>query len=81
VAEPIPLLTDGTPGGGPTLVLAHGAGATMDSPFMEQIASALAARGLVIGGKSMGGRITSISGRSAYQSTWSARKPRSLPTA
>jgi predicted alpha/beta-hydrolase family hydrolase len=29
-------------------VLAHGAGATMDSPFMEQIASALAERGLYV---------------------------------
>jgi predicted alpha/beta-hydrolase family hydrolase len=48
MAEPVPLLTDGAPGGGPTLVLAHGAGAAMDSPFMEQIASALADRGLYV---------------------------------
>ena len=43
---PIPLLKDGSPGSGPTLVLAHGAGAPMDSPFMNRIASALAAAGL-----------------------------------
>jgi predicted alpha/beta-hydrolase family hydrolase len=101
----IPLLEDGSPGSGPTLVLAHGAGSPMDSPFMNRIASALSAtglhvlrfefpymrqsrlagrrgrpdsqealqecwaevieqlgggRGLVIGGKSMGGRIASM---------------------
>lgn len=32
------------PDGGPTLLLAHGAGAPMDSGFMEAIAAALAAR-------------------------------------
>jgi predicted alpha/beta-hydrolase family hydrolase len=48
MAAPTPLLTDGTPGSGPTLVLAHGAGATMDSPFMEQISSSLAAQGLYV---------------------------------
>nr|WP_244309112.1 alpha/beta family hydrolase [Pseudomonas duriflava] len=31
-----------------TLVLAHGAGAPMDSPFMEQIARALAEQGIVV---------------------------------
>src|SRR5690606_22329380 len=31
-----------------TLILAHGAGAPMDSPFMEEIAQRLAARGLAV---------------------------------
>jgi predicted alpha/beta-hydrolase family hydrolase len=39
------LLIDG-PAGGRTLVLAHGAGAPMDSPFMERVAAGLAGRGL-----------------------------------
>jgi hypothetical protein len=92
------LLVDG-PEGGRTIVLAHGAGAPMDSPFMERIAGGLAGcglrvvrfeflymrerrrvpdpaavlreswrsvidklgggAGLVIGGKSLGGRIAS----------------------
>jgi hypothetical protein len=41
----IPLLVDEPPGkkGHGTLVLAHGAGAAMDSPFMEEIARALSA--------------------------------------
>ncbi|MFO1088484.1 MAG: alpha/beta fold hydrolase [Hyphomicrobiales bacterium] len=34
------------PDGGPLLVLAHGAGAPMDSPFMQAIASLLAAEGV-----------------------------------
>jgi predicted alpha/beta-hydrolase family hydrolase len=99
------LLYDGPKRGASTLVLAHGAGAPMDSPFMNQIAAGLGASGirvvrfefpymsarrrtpkrsapdrepvlratwqevigklggagrLVIGGKSMGGRIASL---------------------
>jgi predicted alpha/beta-hydrolase family hydrolase len=38
-------LFDG-PGGGPTVVLAHGAGAPMDTPFMNAMARGLAACGL-----------------------------------
>ena len=97
-------LIDGEGSGGPTLVLAHGAGAPMDHPWMERVAGLLAgeglrvvrfefpymaarrttgkrpgpnpsrvleaswrevidelgAEGLVIGGKSMGGRIASM---------------------
>lgn len=43
----IPLLIDAPEGRarGPSIVLAHGAGAGMDSPFMRQIAEALAAAG------------------------------------
>lgn len=33
----------------PVIVLAHGAGAPMDSPFMDSIAAALAQRGLAVG--------------------------------
>ena len=40
------LLTDGSGAAARTLVLAHGAGAPMDSPFMAAIAAGLAARGL-----------------------------------
>ena len=40
-----PLLTDGPQDAVVTLVLAHGAGAPMDSPFMEAIATRIAARG------------------------------------
>lgn len=39
------LLFDG-PDGGPVLVLAHGAGAPMDSPFMNAMAAGLGARGV-----------------------------------
>lgn len=39
------LLFDG-PEGGPTLVLAHGAGAPMDSPFMNAMAERLGAKGI-----------------------------------
>src|SRR5437868_4880290 len=49
---PIPLLTnDPAPGtnpanpAAPTVVLAHGAGAPMDSPYMNTVAAGLAARG------------------------------------
>jgi uncharacterized protein len=43
----IPLKVDEPQGGlGRTIVLAHGAGAGMDSPFMEEMAAALAAGGL-----------------------------------
>jgi predicted alpha/beta-hydrolase family hydrolase len=39
------LLIDG-PDAGPTLVLAHGAGAAMDSPGMEAVASRISSRGI-----------------------------------
>jgi len=44
----IPLRIDTPTGGGsgPTIILAHGAGAGMDSPFMKQMAEALAAGSL-----------------------------------
>jgi predicted alpha/beta-hydrolase family hydrolase len=42
---PPPFLFDGPPGG-PMLVLAHGAGAPMDSPFLVGAAAGLAERGL-----------------------------------
>jgi len=47
MAEPssIEVLFDG-PAGGPLLVLAHGAGAAMDSPFMNVMAAALGGRGI-----------------------------------
>ena len=41
-----PLLTDGSADALSTIVLAHGAGAPMDSPFMNRIARGLAERGL-----------------------------------
>jgi len=53
--SPIPLLTDDpVPGAhaadathtAPTVVLAHGAGAPMDSPYMNTVAAGLAARGI-----------------------------------
>jgi predicted alpha/beta-hydrolase family hydrolase len=40
------LLEDGPEGSAALLVLAHGAGAPMDSPFMANVASGLGARGL-----------------------------------
>lgn len=40
------LLEDGPAGAGAVLVLAHGAGAPMDSPFMETVAQGLAAAGI-----------------------------------
>jgi predicted alpha/beta-hydrolase family hydrolase len=43
--NPAPLLHDG-PAGGPKLVLAHGAGAPMDSGFMQAMTALLAARGI-----------------------------------
>jgi predicted alpha/beta-hydrolase family hydrolase len=45
VSPPPTLRFDG-PTDGPTLVLAHGAGAPMDDPFLETVAAGLAARGL-----------------------------------
>ena len=42
----IPLLVDGPADAASTIVLAHGAGAPMDSPFMNRIARGLAERGL-----------------------------------
>lgn len=40
------LLWDGAPGAGPTVLLAHGAGAGCRSPFVAEVAAGLAARGL-----------------------------------
>jgi predicted alpha/beta-hydrolase family hydrolase len=105
MSDPIDFLFDGPNSAGRLLVLAHGAGAPMDSPFMEEVAGEIAARGvrvarfefpymvrrratgrklppdrapalraqwlavidelgdparLVIGGKSMGGRVASL---------------------
>ena len=40
------LLVDGPEDGAPTIVLAHGAGAPMDSPAMEAVAGGLTRRGL-----------------------------------
>jgi predicted alpha/beta-hydrolase family hydrolase len=42
-----PMILDG-PAGGPALALAHGAGAPMDSPFMNTMATGLAAAGLAV---------------------------------
>lgn len=42
----IPFLLDGSGTGRATVLLAHGAGAAMDSPFMTSIAAGLAERGL-----------------------------------
>ena len=39
-------LVDGPAAGGPRIVLAHGAGAPMDSPFLEAVARGLGAAGL-----------------------------------
>ncbi|MYF85096.1 MAG: alpha/beta hydrolase [Rhodospirillaceae bacterium] len=41
----VPTLTDGQDGAPLTLILAHGAGAPMDSPFMDRIAEGVAAAG------------------------------------
>ncbi|MDF1793078.1 MAG: alpha/beta fold hydrolase [Thalassobaculaceae bacterium] len=41
----MPVLTDGPDAAAVTLVLAHGAGAPMDSPFMTAIAARIAAKG------------------------------------
>ncbi|HEV7516120.1 MAG TPA: alpha/beta fold hydrolase [Thermoanaerobaculia bacterium] len=46
MTPPTPLLTDGREDSAHTLVLAHGAGAPMDSPFMNTMAAGLAARGI-----------------------------------
>ncbi|MET0341224.1 MAG: alpha/beta family hydrolase [Polyangiales bacterium] len=49
VLEPIPaLLWDGPRSAPATLVLAHGAGAPMDTPFMRGVALGLASRGLSV---------------------------------
>jgi predicted alpha/beta-hydrolase family hydrolase len=42
----IPLLIDGPAGAATTLVLAHGAGAPMDSPFLNEAAATLGGRGI-----------------------------------
>jgi predicted alpha/beta-hydrolase family hydrolase len=46
VATSLPLLTDGPAEASQTIILAHGAGAPMDSPFMNRMAAGLAARGV-----------------------------------
>jgi predicted alpha/beta-hydrolase family hydrolase len=46
VLDPRDLLFDGPDGALRTVVLAHGAGAPMDSPFLERMARGLGARGL-----------------------------------
>ena len=43
---PVELLTDGSEGAPITLVLAHGAGGPMDSPFMARVATGIAAGGV-----------------------------------
>ncbi len=43
---PIDFLSDGPERGGPTLILAHGAGGAMDSEFMNFVAAAIAAEGV-----------------------------------
>ena len=43
-----PLLWTGKPGKGPAVILAHGAGAPMDSPFMAAFAEGLAGRGIPV---------------------------------
>lgn len=45
MSEPTSMLWDGPADAGQVLLLAHGAGAPMDSPFMNGIAQRLAARG------------------------------------
>lgn len=45
MVDPTELLIDGPASSRPAVVLAHGAGAPMDSPFMERFALGLAARG------------------------------------
>ncbi len=46
MTDPTPRLIDGPAAAPATLLLAHGAGAAMDSPFMAAIATGLADRGL-----------------------------------
>ena len=48
MSSSIPLLINGPPGGTATLVLAHGAGAPMDSEFMEYIATQLASENVKV---------------------------------
>jgi uncharacterized protein len=48
MAAPLPLLTDGPDDAAATVVLAHGAGAPMDSAPMNALAAGLAARGLKV---------------------------------
>jgi predicted alpha/beta-hydrolase family hydrolase len=47
-ATEVELLETGPGSGAPRLVLAHGAGAAMDSPFMDKIAALLAERGIAV---------------------------------
>ena len=121
--EPTDLLLDGPATANLTVVLAHGAGAPMDSPFMETIAAGLGEAGVatarfefaymarrrtedkrpgppraerligeylaviealggaervVIGGKSMGGRVASMAADEAACAAWSASATRSI---
>jgi len=46
LSETVSLLAAGPPDAGAVLLLAHGAGAAMDSPFMNLVAELLAARGV-----------------------------------
>jgi predicted alpha/beta-hydrolase family hydrolase len=46
MAENDDLMLEGPPGARVTVALAHGAGAPMDSPFMNRVSAGLAARGL-----------------------------------
>ena len=48
MSSSIPLLINGPSGGTATLVLAHGAGAPMDSEFMEYIATQLASENVKV---------------------------------
>ena len=48
LSDMIPILFDGPKGAALTLVLAHGAGAAMDSPFMAAFAQGLGARGIAV---------------------------------
>jgi uncharacterized protein len=63
VPSPPELIIEGPKKAAWTIALAHGAGAPMDSPFMNVMAEGFAKRGLQVarfGGKSMGGRIASL---------------------
>lgn len=48
MTTPIPVLVNGPPGAAATVVLAHGAGAGMEHPFLAAVADGLAAAGLFV---------------------------------
>ena len=48
LSDMIPILYDGPKDAAQTLILAHGAGAAMDSPFMTAFAEGLGARGIAV---------------------------------